>query len=128
QIEFLIEFIQDFDDFFGGVHQLHQIHILGMDILKTVEQSGFAPLEQAAPKFRTYQNNREFIDFMSLDKRNGFKKFIQSAEAAREDHKSLGVFYKHHLSHKKILKIQIFILVDVGIMMLFKRQVDIESH
>src|SRR5690606_10941428 len=88
----------------------------------------FYPVKQPGPETGTDKNNGKFCYFVGLYECNGFKKLIQSAETSRQYHKALGIRYKHNLSDKKVVKIQVFIFVNVRVVVLLKRQVYIESH
>src|SRR5690554_3699630 len=65
---------------------------------------------------------------MGLNQGDGLKEFIQGSKAPRHDHKTLRILHKHDLAHKEIIEVDILITVNIGVVMLLKRQVDIQSH
>src|SRR5690606_11872492 len=104
---------------------LKNIYVSCANILKAVQQCGSYPVNKSAPKISSYKNNREFVDLIGLDEGNSFKKFIESSKSAGHNYKSLGIFHKHYFSYKKVIKIDVFITVDIWIIMLFKGKMNI---
>src|SRR5690606_34398837 len=50
------------------------------------------------------------------------------AKSSRHHNKTLGIFYKHNLTHKKIIKRNQFVLVDKDVSLLFEGKKDIQTH
>ena len=64
---------------------------------------------------------------MGLYQGEGLKKFIQGSKSAGQNNKTLGVFDKHQFANKKVIKIQKLVGIDVGIVRLFKRQINVKT-
>ena len=58
----------------------------------------------------------------------GFEQLVQCSESAWHDNEALGILHKHHLAHKEVIEIDALVRVDVGVVVLFERQFNVQSH
>src|SRR6187431_3832406 len=76
---------------------------------------------QYIPKFfiilLSKQYDRELSDRFCLYQCKRFKKFIHCSESTRQNHKSIRIFYKQHLSNKKMFKSDRPIHVGIGLLL-----------
>src|SRR5690606_12231077 len=57
-----------------------------------------------------------------------FEKLIHGPESPRKDDKPLGIFNKHDLPDEEIIKSNQFVLINIGVVKLLKRKVDIQTY
>src|SRR5690625_4819972 len=86
------------------VLQVEQISVL-LAYITVGYQTLLYQVYKAFTVFPTKKDNRNICDFLSLNKCQCFKKFIQRTKPAWKRDKFLIVLYKHHFSHKKVFKV-----------------------
>lgn len=75
------------------------------------------------PVIGPHEDDREVIEFIRLDKSQGFEQFVECAEAAGHDDEGVAIFDQHHFAHEEVAQGDMGIQVWIGV--LFVRQFDI---
>src|SRR6266568_3335389 len=93
---------QELEAFLGRVSNLEQVKVLrrnhsGID--HGVEIHDFLPILAAV-----YDDQNLFGEFLGLGEGEDFEKFVQRAEAAREDDQGLGKIGEPELAHEEIVE------------------------
>src|SRR5262245_41758940 len=56
------------------------------------------------PIFGAHDDNREVLDFSSLNESEGLEQFVERARSAWHDNEGIGVLHEQGLSHKEVIK------------------------
>ena len=63
-------------------------------------------IDDTRPEILAEQEDRHRLHLAGLDEREKFEKFIECAEAAREDRNRLGAQEEMHLAQRKVVEVQ----------------------
>src|ERR1700684_1519672 len=89
----------------------------------------YIEVEDAVPVSRTVNHDADLLSqLLGLHQGEHFKHFVESAEAARENHQCFSQVRKPIFAHEEIVKLKIQRRGDVGVGSLFERQPDVEAH
>jgi len=86
------------------------------------------PVEQPRPVLRSHQHYRETSDFLSLYQCDSLEKLIKGAEAARQHYEPLCILHEHHLADEEIVVRDKLVAVNIGVCLLLKRQVYVDTY
>jgi len=109
---------------FGGIDKLEEVEILRGDGAGVDEG---LEVHDAMPVFAAVNDDENFLgEFISLGKGEDFEKFVDRAEAAGKNHQRFGKIREPEFAHEEIMEFEVERGSDVGVWILFERQIDIE--
>src|SRR5690606_26247686 len=113
--------------FFSAVYKTVKLEVFFRNI--SIAQHGlFNPIEQSFPVLGADYYDREAGDLTGLDQCNSCEKLVHSAKSARHHNISLLIFRRHYFTHKEIIELEKLITVDVFVVELLKRQLNIKPY
>lgn len=115
-------FSDDFDDFFGIVGHVDEVHCFGEDCA-VGDEGFFDEGSHGFPEVFAHHDDRELFDFAGLDEHGRLEDFVEGAEPAGHDDEGVGVFDEHDLANEEVFEINEEIEEWVG--MLFVRELDV---
>lgn len=115
----------DFVGFFGGVDDLEEFKVCGIDIA-VFKKVFLDPHEGVVPEFFANEDNRNSAHFVGLDEGKKFKKFVDGAVTTWEDTVGLCRNGEDHFSSEEV--VETFAAFYVGVDALFTRELDVDTH
>src|SRR6185437_8224389 len=94
-----------FKTFFGRIDEAEKIHVTGRD--NTSVGHGLE-IEDAVPVFTAVDGDQDFIgQLLRLRQGQDFKKLVEGAESAGEDHQPLGEVGEPEFAHEEVVELKI---------------------
>src|SRR5262245_36385780 len=98
-----------------SINGLYDLEVFNGDHL--LAQKRFAyPIQQSFPIVAPDKDQREWLDFSSLDQRDRFEQFVKRSKSARQNDECDRVLHEHHFSYEEIPEVQKLICKDVRLL------------
>ena len=108
-----------------GIAELEEFEVVGIDHACFGEEF---PVQSLLPEVRIENHDRHLLRVLvGLDKCEHFECFVERSESARENHERTSHAQEPVLTNKEITELQVQFVIDVGVAMLFERQLDVQA-